>query len=163
VVKPPAPPLVVVDSCVIVDVLAPGDPDRHTRSVQTFRMDGVHHRVLLPSLVIAEIAGAGKIRGDDGGAEARRARIELAHKWIKDSNYLIADITERVATQAARLASDHNLKGADACILAVALAWECPILYTWDNGLLKLGDSLASLTVREPSDHGQAALPFDSD
>ncbi|WP_186762764.1 type II toxin-antitoxin system VapC family toxin [Lentzea tibetensis] len=153
-----APPLVVVDSCVIIDVLAPGDPERHVRSVQVFRVDGTSHRVLLPALVLAEVAGSGQIRGDDGGAAERTRRITLAHQWIKDSEYLVADITERIATQAARLASDYNLKGADACIVAVAVAWMCPKLYTWDKGILKIGDALPGLSIEEPPDHGQTTM-----
>lgn len=140
----------VVDSCVIVDVLAANDADRHVRSVQVFRLEGRIHRILLPSLVIAEIAGAGQIRGDEGGSAERRRRITLAHQWIKDSGYLVADITERIAVQAARLATDHNLKGADACVVAVAAAAKCSTLYTWDNGILKLGDALPGLTIKEP-------------
>lgn len=155
--KPPLP-LVVVDSCVIVDVLAATDTDRHARSVQLLRRDGQKHRVLLPALVIAEIAGAGQIRGDEGGTAERERRIALAHQWIKDSEYLVADITERVAGQAARLATDHNLKGADACVVAVALAWKCPKLYTWDGGMLKIADTIPGLSVEQPSADGQGAI-----
>jgi len=83
--------------------------------------------------VLAEVAGSGPIRGDHGGGQARSDRIAVAHRWIKESNYLVADITERISKHAARLATDHDLKGADACVLAVALSLACPILHTWDD------------------------------
>ncbi|WP_052407374.1 type II toxin-antitoxin system VapC family toxin [Allokutzneria albata] len=148
----------VVDSCVIIDVLVGADDERRDRSVQTLRGHGDLHRVVLPALVLAEVAGSGTIRGDQGGINARRERIELAHEWIRDSDYLIAGITERVALRAARLATEHDLKGADACVLAVAVAWNCSTRFTWDRGLPKVGDQIPGLIVREPSAQGQGSL-----
>ncbi|WP_256388045.1 PIN domain-containing protein [Allokutzneria sp. NRRL B-24872] len=152
----------MVDSCVIVEMLVSLDQHRRESSVHTLRAHDKRYRVVLPALVLAEVTGSGAVRGDDGGQLARSERIALAHEWVRSSDFLIADITERVAKRAAGLATQFNLKGADACVLAVAAMWKCSTLFTWDHGLLKVGGSLDGLTVREPYVQGQVSLFGDS-
>lgn len=62
----------------------------------------------------------------------------------------MAEITHSLAEEAADLAINHQLRGVDACILAVAVRYECPVLYTWDRDLLKLGDRVAGVKVQQP-------------
>ena len=60
------------------------------------------------------------------------------------------EITQSLAEDAAELAIEHQLTGADACIVTAALRYECPVLYTWDDGILKVDDEVVGVQVQRP-------------
>lgn len=144
-------PLVAVDTCVVVDLLTP-DPQRQARARWFFEQHDLAYQVVLPAIVVAEVAGAGSINGNHGGGDARQERVDKVHAWIRDSNYLVAELTERLARHAAQLASDYSLKGPDATVLATAIAWKCTLLCTRDNGLLKIDGEIPGLGIKVPED-----------
>lgn len=141
-------PRVVIDSCVVLDFLTGIDAEASARARSLLEGHEQRHVVVLPAIVIPEIAGAGTIRGDDGGKEARAARVALAHEWITSSRFVVAELSERLARRAAHLATMHNLKGPDATVLATAIEWSCGVVYTRDGGLLKCSDD--AVFVKEP-------------
>lgn len=142
-------PRVVIDTCVILDHLLGEDEDRKARARWALAQDGTSHRVVLPAIVLAEVPGAGEVNGDHGGKQARAGRVETVQAWVRDSRFLVAELTERLARQAAVLASEHRMKAADATVLATALAWQCTTLYTRDKNLLKVNGVVPNLTVTE--------------
>ena len=44
----------------------------------------------------------------------------------------------------------HQLKGADACILAVAELTGCSALYSWDSAHTRLDGLVPALSITEP-------------
>ncbi|MGI8308405.1 type II toxin-antitoxin system VapC family toxin [Saccharopolyspora hattusasensis] len=148
-------PRVVVDTCIIVDFLTGEDEHRQRNARWVLEQDGARHRVVLPAIVLAEVPGTGVFNGDHGGLEARRERVELVQRWVLDSGYWIADLTERLARQAAKLTSEHKIKGPDATVLATALSWGCAALYTRDNNPLKINGAVSGLKITEGPDPPQ--------
>lgn len=144
-------PRIAVDTCVVLDLLVPTDAKRAERAEYLLGGHGSRYQVILPAIVISEIAGSGSVRGDEGGAAARKERIAKATEWIKGCKFAIAELSRRTALIAADLATEHNLKGADASVLATAQEWGCAKLYTRDSGLLRCDGNLA-FKVLEPED-----------
>jgi predicted nucleic acid-binding protein len=149
-------PRVVVDTSVLVNFLTGGtaendDPEwfDHSKWIFEAHQDEVH-RVAVPVIVIAELAGCGTIRGSHLDRQTRHQRIARVRKWIAEGGFLPIEISLTLAEEAAELAITHQLTGADACIVAAAARHECGVVYTWDNGLLKLGDQVAGVQIRKP-------------
>lgn len=128
---------VAVDSSVVLDLLVPVDDVHADRAEYLLAGHRDRHQILLPAIVIAEIAGAGEVRGHQLPTPVREERIAKALEWIRASNFIVAELSERTARRAAELAVAHQLKGSDATILATAEQWSCTRLYTRDHDLLK--------------------------
>ena len=111
---------VAVDTSVVLDLLLDQDEERADRA--RYMLDGhnTRHQVVLPAIVIAEVAGAPSVRGTDIPIADRDDRINRALEWIMATEYVVIDLTELVAKRAAQLAVTHELKGADATVLASA-------------------------------------------
>ncbi|MBE5513758.1 Predicted nucleic acid-binding protein, contains PIN domain [Mycobacteroides abscessus subsp. abscessus] len=128
---------VAVDSSVVLDLLVPVDDAHADRAEYLLAGHRDRHQILLPAIVITEIAGAGEVRGQHLTTEVREERVAKALDWIRQSNFIVAELSERTARRAAALAVAHQLKGPDASILATAEQWSCTQLYTRDTDLLK--------------------------
>lgn len=151
-------PLVLVDTCIVVDFLTGRDPAWQESARWTLEQHERTHRVVLPAIVVPEITGNGAIRGEEGGAQIRAARLLKAREWLDQAGYIVAELSGRLARQAADLAVKHNLKGADATVLASALAWRCTTLCTRDQRLLDVDGVYPGLSIgevrREPGTNG---------
>lgn len=149
-----AVPRVLVDTCVILNVILhdriDDDPSWFPQSRWVLEAHLKDHEVIISALTLAELAGFPKVRGDHIQRKERQRRINLVHKWIENNGMRIVDIDERVGRTGAHLAAKHQLSGADASILGCAVVWNIPTLYTWDSGLLKVGESIDGLSVRQP-------------
>lgn len=140
-----------MDTCVVLDLLVPVDAERAKRAEYALDGHGSRYQVILPAIVIPEIAGSGTVRGDDGGKQARKERITNAAEWIKGCTFAIAELSGRTARIAADLATEYNLKGADATVLATAQEWGCTKLYTRDDQLLNC-DGKLGFKILEPEE-----------
>lgn len=140
-----------VDSSVVLDLLVPVDDAHAARAEYLLAGHRDRHQILLPAIVIAEIAGAGDVRGHHLPMAVREERVAKALEWIRASNFIVAELSERTARRAAELAVTHQLKGSDATILATAEQWSCTKLYTRDKGLLKC-EGQFGFKVTEPDD-----------
>lgn len=108
------------------------------------------HELVIAASVIAEIGGAPVMRPLAKVDRERRARsVARFTDWLADNRFLVVDVDQRLATKAAQLGQQHLLRGADACVLAAAMATNCSALYAWDRDLTKLG-VLGSLHCQEP-------------
>jgi predicted nucleic acid-binding protein len=142
---------VAVDTCVVLDYLLAVDQQRADRAEYLLNGHGERHQIVLPAIVIPELAGNGEIRGSQLPKEERADKIAKAKAWLAANGYIVAELSERLAKRAADLAIDHQLKGADATVLATAEAWGCEHLYTRDHGLLKC-DGQLGYKITEPGD-----------
>lgn len=150
----PVEPRVAVDTSVVVNFLTGGrndDPGWLEHSTWVFAAaEKEVHRLVVPALVLAEVAGDPQTRGSQLPSGERRRRIGKVKDWLARGRFLVADVDERVARLAAELAVDHQLKGADACITAAAMINRCTTLYSWDAHHLKLDGRLDGMTVVQP-------------
>lgn len=152
---------VAVDSSVVLDLLVASDDAHAARAEYLLAGHRERHHILLPAIVIAEIAGAPVIRAQEVAKSDRDERVAKALEWIRASNFIVAELSERTARRAAELAVAHQLKGPDASILATAEQWSCTHLYTRDTGLLKCDGQLGFKVVvpddppppKEPEPH----------
>lgn len=142
---------VAVDTSVILDFLIADNTTNADRAEYLLTGHGDRHTVLLPAIVIAEIGGAGSIRGDQLPQRDRDDLVAKALAWIQSSNFIVAELSERTARRAAQLGIEHQLKGPDASILATAEQWGCTNLYTRDGDLTKC-DKLLGFSIIEPDD-----------
>ena len=147
-------PRVALDTSVVVNFLTGGrndDPAWLEGSTWVFSAaEAGLHQLVIPALVIAETAGNPKVRGSQLPGPERHRHVTTVKDWLAGSRFLVADIDERVARHAAGLAVDHQLKGADACVVAAAKLNRCTTLYSWDAGHLKLDGKLDGMAVVQP-------------
>ena len=151
-------PRVAVDTCVVVDLLTNVDPVRAANASYLLDGHGTRYEIVLPAIVLTEIAGTGDIRGNHLLPDVRGERVAKAISWIAASRFIVAELSERLARKAADLAVEHQLKGPDGSVLATAVAWRCRNLYTRDNGILKCDGKFADLKILEPEAPPEAAL-----
>ncbi len=142
---------VAVDSSVVLDLLVAVDNRHADRAAYLLGGHRDRHQVLLPAIVITEIAGAAEVRGQQLSASVRQERVAKTLDWIRGSNFIVAELSERTARRAAELAVAHQLKGPDASILATAEQWSCAQLYTRDAGILKC-DGQFGFKIAVPDD-----------
>lgn len=120
----------VVDASVWAGFFIPADV-HHPVSRRWLREQYSEHdrRLFGPSLVLAEVAGAVARRTGDSALAATIVTEMLTLPEIE-----IVPLDEDMAQDAARLAADLRLRGADACYVAVAQALDLPLV-TWDEEL----------------------------
>jgi predicted nucleic acid-binding protein len=90
-----------------------------------------------------------------------RAKIK---GFFRRSGLLLVEVDRRLAEDAQEYFWDHGVKPKDAIHVASAVAGLCPVLETYDNGLLKLDGKLALpggkvLNIREPIPVGALSAP----
>jgi len=125
-----------VDTSVVVNFLCGGaendDPRWLSHSTWVFEAhEAGDFHLVVPTIVIAEVAGCGQVRGDHLSRQVRRDRIKLATDWIQRGDFIPAEVTLDVAIRAAELAIEFQLAGADATVLSVAETYGCAWLFTW--------------------------------
>lgn len=144
---------VCVDTSVFLSVFAreSDPPERLEPSLWVLEAaQAGQHQIVIPATVISEIGGAPVMRPPATADADRRARmVGRFSQWLTDNQFLVVDVDQRLATQAAHLGQQHQLKSGDACVLAAALTTGCSVLYAWDGNLTKLG-VLGSLRCQEP-------------
>lgn len=145
---------VAVDTTILVNYFTRGGNDprwwlQHSAWVMRAAERG-EFRLVVPALAVAELAGDGAIRGQQLPKGERRDRLRRVRSWLTSGPYLVVDIDALVASQAADLAIEHQLKGADACVVAAARRARADVLLSWDNDHLKLDGALSDLAVRQP-------------
>ncbi|MFC6756476.1 MULTISPECIES: type II toxin-antitoxin system VapC family toxin [Haloarcula] len=78
---------------------------------------------------------------------------ETVDRFLRLSNVTTADLTERDVAAGANLLETHaqsGIGGRDATVLAAMERHDVSRLWTHDEGLKRLGDSLGWLTVTDP-------------
>lgn len=104
-----------VDASVFVNAF---NPHEHGHAASLRILSAIHERgdpVIVPTLLVAEIAAALARATDDGAGALQYAVAAAALPHVT-----LVPVTAAVARQAADLAARHRLRGADAVYLAVA-------------------------------------------
>ncbi|OZF39933.1 hypothetical protein CH296_01105 [Rhodococcus sp. 14-2496-1d] len=139
---------VVVDTCVVVDLLTGEEPEWAERARWLLAGHGELHEIVLPAIVVAEIAGCPVMLTDDKvPVDVREERTAKARDWIHGSGFVVAELSENLARRSAELAVQHRLRGADATVLATAMQWG-EALFTRDRRLL--GCKVPGLSIEVP-------------
>lgn len=143
---------VVVDTSIVLDFLVPADKAKADRAQYLLEGHETRHTVVLPAIVVSEIACAGAVRAPQGVPKTEAdARAAEALAWIRSSNFTVAELSERTARRAAQLGLQFNLQAPDASILATAEEWKCPHLYSSDIDLVKC-DGQLGLKIGAPDE-----------
>lgn len=147
-------PIVVIDSCCLIDFFLDNTTDERSARVQ--ELLSKHERdyiAALPSIAYLETLGITQ-KGPNGkfGTQPEKRRDELteAKHWLENQSFLNLDLDQWIVDQAVSLMAPHNLKGADAAILASALFHEATTVYTFDQVMLTVGRKIPGLAVEEP-------------
>ncbi|GAA1327663.1 hypothetical protein GCM10009592_14790 [Brachybacterium rhamnosum] len=170
--------LVYLDTSVIVAVLLNEDRAEDTVEVLESFKNGVAECVISP-LVIAEIYGTPKIREVTRSGmtpslakksaldSIRRVDKFLGHLESWDACILVEN-TRRQGVMVRDFGLRYQLKGPDAMHLAAAIEFGCSHLFTFDRGLLKVGNEqgvevsqpyLLDVSNSSASDSGDTAAP----
>lgn len=117
----------VVDASVWVSRFVP--PDAHHETSRLWLEGSFVRKELLaaPVLLLAEVAGAISRRTRSG----ELGRQAIAH-LLRRPNLRLVSIDARLGEEAARLAANLQLRGADAVYAALALHFKIPLV-TWDS------------------------------
>lgn len=150
---------IAVDTCVVLDFLVPVDEPRAERAKYLLGGHGDRYELVLPAIVIPEVAGAPPVRGADLLKADRERRVANAMTWIRRSNFIVAELSDRTSRRAAELAVAHQLKGPDASILATAEQWGCERLFTRDQGLISCNSDKFNFVISEPDEVPLAEEP----
>lgn len=145
-------PLVVVDTCLYIHLLTNQNPSLAERTQGVLDDNNQNHRVLLPAIVRAEAVGVARSHalGKRDTPTKRRKAAEVAIEFFESQDFVFAELDERLIEIAEKLIPEYGLRGADASILATAIAHDAQFLYTQDRQLLKVKDKIPNLRVQEP-------------
>lgn len=123
--------MIVVDASVWVSTAIPSDAFETMSSTWLARAVLAGEELAGPALVLAEVAGAVSRKLGDV------ARADLAVQRVAATPRLtLLPVDDTLAREAARLAADLGLRGADAAYVAVARRLTCPLI-TWDAEMIR--------------------------
>ena len=144
----------VIDTNVIVNMLTGGGTDCPAwfeRSVALWRAaEAGEFQACLSVVTVAEVLASPQVRGRHLDRRLRRRRSREAREWLSTAPYMPIEADDVLAREAGAFAQEFQLKGADALILASAVRVRAPFLFTWDDGLLKVGAQVGGLIVCSP-------------
>ena len=123
--------MIVVDASVWVSTTIPADAFERMSSTWLARAVLAGEEFACPTLVLAEVAGTVSRRLGDV------ARADLAvGRLVTTPRLTLLPVDDVLAHEAARLAADLGLRGADATYVAVASRLACPLV-TWDAEMVR--------------------------
>ena len=135
--------MIVVDASVWVSTAVPSDAFERMSSTWLARAVLAGEELAGPTLVLAEVAGAVSRKLGDV------ARADLAVRRLTATpNLTLLPVDDDLAREAARLAADLGLRGADATYAAVARRLGCPLV-TWDAELIR--KTRGTIAARQPT------------
>ena len=136
--------MIVVDASVWVSSFVAQDEHFATSAAWLRRQIEVGQRFIVPTLLMAEVAGAIRRRTNSESwatqVVQRLTNITLI-RWISVDHVL--------ASAAAQLAIDLRLRGADAIYVAVAARFQIPLV-SWDREHLERSQPLISAYSPQP-------------
>ncbi|WP_436700995.1 type II toxin-antitoxin system VapC family toxin [Nocardioides sp. BYT-33-1] len=145
------PAKVYFDTCVYLAVMLPGQTE--AREAAAALRDAEQGVTLghISGLVVSEAIGNSKLRAPQGVAKVDRdQRLDTARDYFLNTGFRYVDITARAGTLAMQYAVDFQLGGPDSLHLALAVMSRCDQLFTYDRGLLQVGDKIPGVFVCRP-------------
>jgi predicted nucleic acid-binding protein len=119
----------IVDASVWVSSLVAQDPHHQESRGWLVRLVQQGETLVVPALALPEVAGA--VARRTGSAELGR---EAARRMLRTPGLRLVALDGNLGEEAADLAADARLRGADAVYAAAARALNLP-LFTWDQDL----------------------------
>lgn len=141
---------VYFDTCVYLAVML-GEADE--REANLALKDAEQGATLghISALVVAEAIGNSELRAPQGIPKAERnRRLDIARAYFLNCGFRNVDITARAGTLAMQYAVEFQLGGPDSLHLALAVMSRCDQLFTYDRGLLGVGDKIPGILVSRP-------------
>lgn len=108
--------------------------------------------IVTSALTIAEVLwlrGAPRLTED---------KAEILNRFFRRSCIRVVNLDRRIAQKAQRLVWENGIKPKDSVHVATALQYHCPILETFDAGLITKGLDLDGIEIREPQRAAQGTL-----
>ena len=112
-----------IDASVVARDFDPGDPDYAACHELIARLDQQAIPVIVPRLLLAEIAGLARRLTRD----PIRARL-VVDAWRTFIHVQIVALDDTLIDAAAEIAADYALRGADAVYVAVARQYNCTLV-----------------------------------
>ena len=135
--------MIVVDASVWVSTAIPSDAFERMSSTWLARAVLAGEELAGPTLVFAEVAGAvSRKLGDVARADLVVQRVATTPRLT------LLPVDDALTREAARLAADLGLRGADATYVAVARRLGCPLV-TWDAEMVR--KTAGTVDARQPS------------
>lgn len=155
-------PYIVIDSCVWVtffcykakrndlrqDVIATEPEEIASRVSSLLDGHGKEHTIAMPTVIYAEVLGI--IRGKGRTTVTQQRLVDEAVEFFQDIDFDFIELDEKVVQEAQDHIKDHGLTGIDAAILASAAYYELRHVYTCDQKMLRVGNSIPGVSVEEP-------------
>jgi predicted nucleic acid-binding protein len=130
--------IVVVDASIWISSLVEWDEHHELCDRWLYSQLAAEEAIVLPSLALAEIAGA--VARRTGNSE-RGCRAVM--KVLDIPGVRIVDLTERLAYTAATLAAQYSIRGADAVYVATAQLVSAPLATTDRELAFRVGSYVA--------------------
>lgn len=93
-----------------------------------------------------------------GAPKLTEQKAAILNKFFRRSCMRVVNLDRRIAQRAQRLVWESGIKPKDSVHVATALQFECPILETFDEPLIKKGQNFDDIIVREPQPATQGTL-----
>lgn len=93
-----------------------------------------------------------------GAPRLTEDRAELLNRFFRRSCMRVVNLDRKIAQRAQRLVWEIGIKPKDSVHVASALQYECPILETFDQPLIKKTPDIDGLLIREPQPAVQGSL-----
>lgn len=150
-------PLVVIDTSCYVHFLTNQNPENAERVEALIENHEKTHLIVVPTVV--ELETFGKVQaGADGryGNQPTKRQEQLlsAREWFVSQRFLPAELDRRTVRTALQLMHDHGFHGMDASIIASGLAYDAGDVYTFDRKMIRVGNDVQNITIKEPPPSG---------
>jgi len=147
------------DTCVLLNVFTEGGADPlHYLPLGTSLLERVRSgeiEGLVPAVVVTELVANVRVRAMS--PVERSAHVRRVSDGLVSLGALVVDIDRRAAEAAAKYATDHGLRLADALVLGCAVVGRADVLYSWDPDLTAL-TSVDGVAIAEPPKPEQQTL-----
>ena len=134
--------MIVIDASVWVSDSVLGD-EFYVASRRWLRRNLRRQEIRAPAIVLPEVSGAVSRRTGSPRQGDKTVRDLMAIPRLR-----IVDVDADLAHQAAQIATDLSLRGADAVYVALAARLACPLV-TWDAEMIR--KTLGAIDAWQPS------------
>lgn len=145
-------PRIVLDTCVYIHYLANQNKTVAENVEGLLAVNNQDHEILLPAIVQAETIGIARVEipKAKNTVTQRQKAANKAVLFFERAALPLVEHDQFITEKASELIVEHDIRGADAMILASAVCHNATHLYTVDGGLLKIGNQIPGLEVCEP-------------
>ena len=153
------PDIIYFDSCVFLAWLK--DEEEHADIIASLFDDASkgNLKILTSALAIAEVLNIQGFKSPIPKDQRDQVKSLFANEWI-----IPKGVNRRLAEMSQDLVWEYGVSPKDGIHVATSIAYEIPILYTYDKGLLKHGllkTSYGTVKILKPLPPAQGELSLD--